>query len=67
MIAIFPIFGKAATSIEPCDGAFDDPAFGKNHEAVLVGAPKGMAGERDAQRPSVMMTGSRSVPQGVSS
>jgi hypothetical protein len=27
-IEIFPILGEAATTVEPCDGAFDDPTLG---------------------------------------
>jgi hypothetical protein len=33
-MAIFPVFREAATSIEPCDGAFDDPALGFDDEAL---------------------------------
>ena len=33
----FKVFGKAAVAIEPGDGAFDDPATGKDFEANGVG------------------------------
>jgi hypothetical protein len=31
---ILPVPGESATSVEPCDGAFDDPAFGQHDEGV---------------------------------
>ena len=34
LIAIFPIAGQAAASVEPRDGALDDPALGFNDEAL---------------------------------
>ena len=27
-VAIFPILGETATTVEPCDGSFNDPALG---------------------------------------
>ncbi len=27
-VEAFPVLGQAATSVEPCNGSFDDPAFG---------------------------------------
>ena len=33
-IEILPVSGKPATSVEPCNGAFDDPAFGQDDEGV---------------------------------
>ena len=27
-VEIFPILGEAATTVEPCDGALDDPTLG---------------------------------------
>jgi hypothetical protein len=37
-IEILPIFGEPATPVEPCDGAFDDPAFWQHNESVQFGA-----------------------------
>ncbi len=34
----FIVTHQAAVSADPTEGAFDDPAFGENHEAVLVRA-----------------------------
>jgi len=40
VIAIFPVLGKAAASIEPTDGALDDPALRFDDEALdVVTAP----------------------------
>ena len=36
VIAIFPVFREAATSIEPSDGAFNNPALRFNDEAFGV-------------------------------
>jgi hypothetical protein len=33
-IEILPVFGEPAASVEPCQGAFDNPAFGKNDKAL---------------------------------
>ena len=33
-IEILPIFGEPAASVEPGDGAFDDPSFGQDDEGV---------------------------------
>jgi len=33
-IEIFPVLGEPATSVEPCDCAFYDPAFGQHGESV---------------------------------
>lgn len=34
----FEVFGEAATAADPGEGAFDDPAFGKNDEAMQLAA-----------------------------
>lgn len=40
MVAILPVLGKAAASIEPADGALDDPALRFGDEALgIVAAP----------------------------
>lgn len=36
VVAVLPIFGEAATSIEPADGAFDDPALRLDNKAFRV-------------------------------
>ncbi len=36
MVAILPIFSQAATSIEPADGALDDPALRLDNKAFRV-------------------------------
>jgi hypothetical protein len=36
VIAVLPVLGKSATSIEPADGAFDDPALRLDDEALGV-------------------------------
>jgi hypothetical protein len=33
-IEILPVPGEPAASVEPCDGAFDDPSFGQDDEGV---------------------------------
>jgi hypothetical protein len=33
-VEILPIFGEPAASVEPGDGAFDDPSFGQDDEGV---------------------------------
>ena len=39
MVAIFPILGEPATTVEPGDGALDDPALGKDRESFrMIGA-----------------------------
>jgi hypothetical protein len=35
-LRFFPILGEAATTVEPCDGAFDDPTLGQPHESFGV-------------------------------
>ena len=35
-VEIFPILGETATTVEPCDGAFDDPTLGQPHESFGV-------------------------------
>ena len=37
-VEAFPVLGQAATSVEPCDGSFDDPAFGQRHELPDIGS-----------------------------
>ena len=36
MVTIFPILGEPATTVEPGDGAFDDPSLGLDDEAFGV-------------------------------
>src|SRR5271166_1121043 len=38
-VEAFPVLGQAATSVEPCNGSFDDPAFGQHHELPDIGSP----------------------------
>jgi hypothetical protein len=38
-VEAFPVLGQAATSVEPCNGSFDDPAFGQHHELADIGSP----------------------------
>lgn len=39
MVEIFPVLGQPAATVEPTEGAFDDPAFGQDDKALgLVGA-----------------------------
>jgi hypothetical protein len=33
VVEIFPVLGEAAASVEPSDGALDDPALGFHDEA----------------------------------
>ena len=33
-IEIFPVPGEPSTPVEPCNGVFDDPAFGQDDEGV---------------------------------
>jgi hypothetical protein len=37
VVAVFPVLGETATSVEPTDGALDDPALRLNGEAFEVG------------------------------
>ena len=38
-VQILPALGEATASIQPCDGALDDPALGQLHEAFgVIGA-----------------------------
>ncbi len=36
VVAVLPILGEAATSIEPADGTFDDPALGLDDKALRI-------------------------------
>jgi hypothetical protein len=35
-IEIFPVLGEPSASVEPCDGAFDDPSFGQHDEGMQL-------------------------------
>ena len=37
-VQAFPVFGQAATPVEPSYGSLDDPAFGQHHELTAIGS-----------------------------
>jgi hypothetical protein len=37
-VQAFPVFGQAATPVEPSDGSLDDPALGQHHELTAIGS-----------------------------
>ena len=47
------IAGEPTTTADPCEGAFDDPALGQDHEAVLVAAAHDLSSQLPVQAMAV--------------
>lgn len=49
-----PVLGEASASVEPGDGALDDPAARQDHEAMRIGTLDDLDGEAVEMRDGVL-------------